>query len=78
MECMFCPAKFETKEIPAGNTELEKAKAMLQSAAQSEEGEKWEHVQVTVTRHGARHEVLSGYTCPNHPLLEGGTKLVTI
>lgn len=77
MNCLFCPAVFETKPIETSFAPGPKLEAALRAIVEQEaEGGRWECVQVTVTRAGARAEVLSGYTCPDHILQAGATALV--
>jgi hypothetical protein len=72
MKCMLCPAEFEMPEIETGYRDKDKeAAAVAKQKVHSDEGEKWEHVQVTVTRAGGRVELLAGYLCPAEDLQPG-------
>lgn len=78
MKCMLCPATFETQEIETGFTDPAKAAAAAAKVrAQQDEGEKWEHLRVTVTRDGGQFEVLAGYLCPSENVQVDGLTIAT-
>lgn len=76
MNCILCPATFETTPIDTGHSNpVKRAAAEADLAAQTAAGEAWEHVQLTTTRAGGRVELLAGAVCPAHNLQPGAVKL---
>lgn len=78
IKCLFCPATFEMKPIEIPFDLAKRKEAEDAQRAQAAEGEKWEHVQVVVTRDGGKLELLAGHLCPAEQLQPDSIKLAKV